>query len=270
MSHRLSVAHLSAITLPPADFIHAAADAGFSGVGLRLLRVTDDSPGYPLMDDPAQMRATLAAMRATGLAVRDIEFVKITPDLDLPVLQPMLDAGAELGAGQLIAAPYDDDLSRLADRLGALADMARQRGIGVVLEFFPWTVVPNLAACWKVVRQAGDVGILADSLHVDRSGSDLGLLRMIPPERLPFAHLCDALRQPSYSTEDLLATARAERLPPGQGQIDLVRFIKALPKDIDLSCEVPMTRMLQEQGGAAVLRLIHQAAVALLDRAALE
>lgn len=78
MTHRLSVAHLSAITMAPHDFIHAAADAGFSGVGLRLLQVTEDSPGYPL-HHAAALRATQAALQSTGLAVRDIEFVKLTP-----------------------------------------------------------------------------------------------------------------------------------------------------------------------------------------------
>ncbi len=266
MTHRLSVAHLSAITLPPPEFIETAAAAGFDGVGLRLQRVTEDSPSYPLMHDPALMRATLTALRQTGLAVRDIEFVKITPEIDIAALAPLLDVGAELGASQLITAPYDDDLSRLADRLAALSDLARSRGIGVVLEFFPWTVVPDPAACWRVVQAAGEgVGMLVDSLHFDRSGSDLALLRQIPAGRLPFAHLCDAPRLPAYDTETLLTTARAERLAPGEGQIDLYGFVSALPKNIDLSLEVPMTRRLMAEGGAAVLRHIHAAARAFLD-----
>ena len=37
----------------------------------------------------------------------------------------------------------------------------RLHGIGVVLEFFPWTSVPDLTACWNVVQNAGPaVGIL--------------------------------------------------------------------------------------------------------------
>ena len=45
-------------------------------VGLRLIAVNDTTPGYPLMDDPALMRATKAALASTGLSVLDIEFVK--------------------------------------------------------------------------------------------------------------------------------------------------------------------------------------------------
>lgn len=267
MTHRLSVAHLTAITLPPPDFIHHAAEAGFDGVGLRLRRVTDDSPGYPLMDDPAALRATQAAMRATGLAVRDIEFVRLVPDLTIADLAPLLDAGAALGATRLICAPYDDDRARLADRLAELARLAAPCGIQPVLEFFPWTPVPDLASAWQLVQAAGrGVGLLVDSLHLDRSGWDLATLRAIPPERLPFAHLCDAPRLRSHSTQDLLHTARAERLPPGQGQIDLRAYLAALPAGIDLSVEVPMTALMATDGPAAVLRRVHRATMGLLAR----
>ncbi|TRW96502.1 sugar phosphate isomerase/epimerase [Paracoccus sp. M683] len=267
MPHHLSVAHLSAITLPPPDFIETASVAGFDGVGLRLLRVTDDSPGYPLMDDPAALRRTQAAQQATGLVVSDIEFVRITADLNPATLEPLLDAGAALRARRLICAPYDSDLSRLAATLAAITELSRARGIQPVLEFFPWTDVPDLATCWNVVQQAGaEPGILVDSLHFDRSNWDLALLRAIPAKRLPFAHICDAPRQPPYTTEALLHAARAERLAPGDGQIDLPAFLRALPTNIDLSVEAPMTALLARAGGGAVLHQLYQRMATFLDR----
>lgn len=266
MTHPLGVAHLTAITLPPPAFVEVAARAGFKRVGLRLLRVTDTSPGYPLMDDPALMRATRHALAATGVVVNDIEFVRITPDLDPADLRGFLDAGAQLGAGHVIAAPYDPDLGRLADRLGALSDLAADRGLGVVLEFFPWTVVPDLSAAVKMARAAGDkVAVLADSLHVDRSASSLAALRAMPPSLLPFAHLADAPIQPSYTEADLLHTARAERLCPGQGGIDLAGFVNALPHHIPIIAEIPMAARTLAQGEEAVLRQVFAACRRLLD-----
>ncbi|MCA0921189.1 sugar phosphate isomerase/epimerase family protein [Pseudooceanicola nanhaiensis] len=265
MTRALTVAHLTAIDLPPPQFIEAAAEAGFDGVGLRLIKVTEDSPGYPLMDDPALLKQTQAALAATGLKVPDIEFLKITPETDVATLEPLLDAGAALGAQTLITAPYDDDLDRLADRLAAIAELAAPRGIRPVLEFFPWTVVPDLATCWQVVQKAGpQVGLLADSLHMDRSRSDLALLKAIPAERMPFAHLCDAMVQGSYTTEELLFTARAERLAPGTGEIDLLAFLRALPSEIPLGLEVPMAALTKAEGPEAVLRHIAKATRALL------
>ena len=105
MTRILSLAHLTAIELAPPELIHAAAAAGFDAVGLRLIRVTQTTPGYPLMHDPALMRGTRAALRDTGLRVHDIEFVKIEPDTDISALLPFLDAGAALGAREVITAP---------------------------------------------------------------------------------------------------------------------------------------------------------------------
>jgi sugar phosphate isomerase/epimerase len=262
----LSLAHLSAIDLAPPALVHAAAEAGFDAVGLRLLRVTPTSPGYPLMEDAAALRETRAALSDTGLFVHDVEFVKIAPETEPAALQPFLDAGAELGAREVITAPYDPDLSRLADRLGRLAELANARGLGVVLEFFPWTVVPTVEAALHVVTQAGPtVGLLPDSLHVDRSDSRLEMLANLPRQRLRFAHLCDAMVQERYSEEDLLFAAREERLPPGRGQIDLRAFLKALPSDLPLGLEVPQTRRAEQVGLAVTLRETLEATRELLD-----
>lgn len=265
MTRLLSLAHLTAIDLAPPALIQAAADAGFDAVGLRLIRVTDTSPGYPLMTDRAMMRETQAALRETGLSVHDIEFVKITPETDIAALDPFLDAGAELGAREVIAAPYDPDLSRLSARLADLSARARGRGLGVSLEFFPWTAVPDLASAVALAESTGPhLGILVDALHFDRSGSGLDLLQSLPRNRVRFAHLCDALVAPPYSTELLLHAGRAERLPPGEGQIDLASFLSSLPADLPLGLEVPMTRLAGELGSGAVISRVAQATRACL------
>jgi sugar phosphate isomerase/epimerase len=205
------------------------------------------------MDDPVLMRATLAALQDTGLRVHDIEFVRITPDLDPATLAPLLDTGAALGARHLICAPYDPDLPRLSARVALITEMAKERGLGTVLEFFPWTPVPDLAAALRATEGTG-ARVLVDALHFDRSGSPLDLLRATDPARLPFAHLCDAPVHPPYTTEDLLHAARAERLPPGEGQIDLAGWLAALPDDCPLAVEIPMTALTRQVGPDEVLR----------------
>jgi sugar phosphate isomerase/epimerase len=258
----LSLAHLTVLDLAPPEMIRLAAEVGYDRVGLRLIRVTDTTPGYPLHQDPVALRATRAALDNSGITVNDIEFVRLTPEFSPQDLLPFLEAGAALGARHVICAPYDPDLSRLSDNLAALHALARPYGLSCVLEFFPWTNVPDLAAARAAVERTGadDVGILIDTLHFDRSGSALADLSALPPQRLPFLHLCDAPVHPPYSTEDLLHAGRAERLPPGEGQIDLTSILSRLPENLPMALEVPMTKLAAQSGYLHVAsRVLHAA-----------
>jgi sugar phosphate isomerase/epimerase len=260
--NQFSLAHLTALGLPPPELVRLAARTGYGSVGLRLIAVTGSTSGYPLMNDRAMMAATKSALADTGLRVLDIEFVRITPETDVGALEPFVAAGAELGARHLIAAPYDADLGRLADRLAALAEMAASYRVRPVLEFFPWTPVPNLATAVAVVGGTGrdDVGILIDALHFDRSDSRLEDLERIPPTRLPYVHLCDAPVQLSYTEEELLYAGRAERLPPGHGGIDLSGILSRVPKTAAIALEVPMTTRAVHDGYESVARRALRAA----------
>ncbi|GBQ19126.1 xylose isomerase [Gluconacetobacter sacchari DSM 12717] len=267
MNRDLVLAHLTVITLSPPEMVRVAARTGYQAVGLRLIRVTPHSPGYPLMDDPSLMRETRSALRDTGTRVHDIEFVKLEPELEVVDLERFCAAGAELGAARIIAAPYDPDLDRMADRYAALCALAGRYGLGVVLEFFPWTVVPSLADALAIRRRAGapaNGGILVDALHFYRSGSRLSDLDGLDAGVLPFMHLCDG---PAHGAEDLpcrLLEARAERLPPGDGALALGALIARMPPGIPISLEVPMERMMAERGAEVVARRVREAAVRLL------
>jgi sugar phosphate isomerase/epimerase len=266
MEVEFSLAHLTVLTVPPPEMIRLAARTGYRHVGLRLIAVTAGSPGYPLMSDPAMRRDTKRAMADTGVGVLDIEFVKITPEIDLVDLEPFVATGAELGARHVITAPYDPDLGRLADRLGGLGELAARYGLTAVLEFFPWTVVPDLATAAQVVEATGraDVGILVDTLHFDRSGSTLEQLDDVPNSRLPLVHVGDAPAERPTTTEGLIFTARSERLPPGEGGIDIAGILRHLPAGIPVALEVPMERLTREAGPEEVARRVRQAAARVL------
>lgn len=254
VSRQISLAHLTAVELAPPEMIRLAARVGYDAVGLRLIRVTPDTPGYPLMQEPGLMAATLAALADTGLRVQDVEFVRVTPAFDVAALAPFLEAAARLGARQVICAPYDPDLSRLAGNLGRMAEACHGHGLQAVLEFFPWTSVPDLAAALRVAEAAGPrLGLLVDTLHFNRSGSRIeDLARALP--RMPFVHLCDAPVQAHYTTEELFHAGRVERLPAGAGQIPLAPILRALPGDMPVGIEVPMTALTRAEGVEAAVR----------------
>ena len=52
--------------------------------------------------------------------------------------------------------------------------------------------------------------------------------------------LCDAPAERPTDTETLLHQARAERLMPGDGGLDLRGILRAVPPDLVLSLEIPM------------------------------
>lgn len=266
MTRVLSLAHLTVLDLAPPRMVEVAARIGYASVGLRLIAVTDTTPGYPLMKDRGMLQETKAALRETGIRVNDIEFVKITPELDIRSLEPMLAAGAELGARHIITAPYDPDLCRLADQLAGIAELSQPHGISPVLEFFPWTNVPDLATAHRVAEATAraDVGILLDTLHFSRSGSRPEDLAGRPMDRFSFIHLCDAPVLADYSTEQLLHSARAERMAPGAGQIDLRAILAPLPTDIPISLEIPMETKRIAEGSEAVAEHVFQQTQAFL------
>ena len=105
----------------------------------------------------------------------------------------------------------------------------------------PWTSVPDLRTANRIVAQAGqpNAGVLVDALHFDRSNSLIGELARIPADRLHYWQLCDGPAKRPATTEEMMHAARFERMFPGEGGIDLVSLIRAMPADIPVSIEVP-------------------------------
>jgi sugar phosphate isomerase/epimerase len=52
--------------------------------------------------------------------------------------------------------------------------------------------------------------------------------------------LCDAPAERPTNIEGLLHQARAERLMPGDGGLDLAGILRAVPDDLPIGLEIPM------------------------------
>jgi sugar phosphate isomerase/epimerase len=266
MTPEFSLAHLTVLSLSPPDMIAVAARTGYRHVGLRLIAVTAETPGYPLMNDKAMMRETKSRLGDTSVGVLDIEFVRLAPETDIASFESFLESGAELGARHVITAAYDPDRARLIERYAALCDLAAPFRLSVDLEFYPWTTVPNLSNAVEVVGAADrpNSGILLDTLHFDRSDSTFDELDRVPSNWLPFVHVCDAPAERPATTEGLIFTARAERLFPGDGGIDIAAIMRHMPPDIPVAVEIPMERLTREVGPEEVARRAREAAARVL------
>jgi sugar phosphate isomerase/epimerase len=241
MQRKFSLAYLSSRNCSPPEAIALAAETGYGWVGLRLWPNAPGAPQQQLLGLPEVLRETLAVQRDTGVGVFDLEVVRIGEAFDPVVYQPLFEAGAALQARAVLVAADDPHAQRLADSYARLCDAMIPYGLSADLEFMPWTAVPDARSALALVEAAGtpaNAGILVDALHFGRSHTTLDDIRAIPPHLLHYAQICDAEAGTHFSTEQLIHTARLERLLPGEGNIDLAGLFSALPAELPISVEV--------------------------------
>lgn len=237
-----SLAQLTVLALAPPQIVAVAAQAGYSHAGIRLLPAAPGTTAYPLMDDAAQLRETLAVIRDTGVQVFDLEIIRINEHFRASDYAAFFEVGQRLGAQAVLVGCDDPDHARLGQSYAALCEAARPYGLTADLEFMPWTTVKNAAQAVAVLDAAGrpaNAGILVDSIHFGRSHTTLADIRALPRPWLHYAQMCDAEAGTQFSDAQLIHTARCERLLPGEGTVDLPGLFGALPADIPVSVEIP-------------------------------
>ena len=238
----ISLCALTALELAPPDLVSAAAAAGYTHVGLRLVAASPTEPQREMVGDTPMVRETRARLDATGLQALDIEVLRLRPEtLVARDLLPAIETGAWLGAKHALVVGNDPVESRLADRYAELCDLAARYGVSPELEFMSFSDVKSLAQAERVVERAGraNAGIVVDAYHVSRTGCRLSDIARIPPSRFRYLQLCDAPAAIPPTVEATLAEARAERRFPGEGELDLVSLVRAMPPDIPVALEVP-------------------------------
>jgi sugar phosphate isomerase/epimerase len=241
MSPVYSLAYLSSHRCTPAQAVRIAAQTGYPYVGLRLWPNAPGAPQQHLLGQPEALRETLAAQRDTGVGVFDLEIIRINEQFDPHTWDALYDVGAQLRAKAILVAGDDPDEARLTANYARLCEVMKPYGMTADLEFMPWTEVKDARQALRIVQNAGmpaNAGILVDALHFGRSTTTLADIRAIPRQLLHYAQICDAEAGLNFTTEQMVHTARCERLLPGDGNIDLHGLFAALPPDLPVSVEV--------------------------------
>ncbi len=215
----------------PMETAAAAIAAGWPAVGIWV--------------DPATWTAATAAeVRSrtadAGIAVLDVEVVWLKPGPDDPDHFRIIDAGAAIGAQNVLVVSSDPDAGATAAKLARLVAHGGQ-GLRICLEFGMFTEVRGLAAALAIAEQAGpDAGVLIDPLHFARTGSSIAALRGVDPHRLPYAQFCDAPAEgaPGDDFAAIIAEALDLRLDVGAGELPLHDLLAALPPGVPLSIEL--------------------------------
>ena len=237
-----SLAYLTASSLTPPQAMAVAVQTGYSHVGLRLWPSVPGGASQQLLDDAPLMRQTLACARDTGVAVWDLEVVRINTPFDARDCLPLLEAGAALQARGVLVVGDDAEPARLAQSFGRLCELAQSFGLAIDLEFLPWTALRDANSALRVIEAAGrpaNAGLLVDALHLARSTSTLADIAALPPACLHYAQICDGPGGGTYTREQMIHTAVAERLLPGEGSINLRGLFAALPPGLPVSVEIP-------------------------------
>jgi sugar phosphate isomerase/epimerase len=241
MARVYSLAYLSSHRCAPPEAIRVAAANGYQFVGLRLWPNAPGAPQQFLLDRPEVLKETQAAMADTGVGIFDVEIIRIGEGFDPHTWDGLYEACAALKAKAILVAGDDPDEARLTQNYARLCEVMQPYGLTADLEFMPWTAVKDANSALRIVTNAGtpaNAGILVDALHFGRSTTTLDAIRAIPRELLHYAQICDAQAGTHFTTEEMIHTARCERLLPGDGTIDITGLFAALPADLPVSVEV--------------------------------
>lgn len=268
MSHPYALSYLTVPGVTPPEQTYIAARTGYDYVSYRLFHL--GVAGEPDIDptDPQVIRDTKRALADTGLKCFDIELMRIMRGLDPKDFVPAFEAGAELGAGQVICSAWTDvrnDRKFIVETFAEICDLAAPFGLTVNLEFPAFSRLTTLEEVMEVLERTGrrNQGMLVDTLYMHFNKAPLLALEKVPPEWINFLHICDA-EDLAFTREAMIETARDARLYPGEGAIDFWAVNYLFP-DLPLSIELPHARRIAEFGTEQHARNCLEAARSVFD-----
>ena len=118
-------------------------------------------------------------------------------------------------------------IDRAADDLAELGERAARRNLRVGYEALAWgRHVSDHRDAWEIVRRADhpNIGLIVDSFHTLGRGLSPETIRSVPGDKIFFVQIADA---PAIDM-DLLYWSRHFRNMPGEGDLDVTSFMRAV------------------------------------------
>jgi len=215
-------------TLP--EKLEAAASVGFNGVELF------ENDLLTFDGNPAEVQRIAREFGLTIAAFQPFRDFEAMPEPErarnLERAERKFDVMQALGTDLMLVCSNVhpaaiDDAARTAADLRTLAERASRRGLRVAYEALAWgSHVRRWSQAWQVVQDADHpaLGLVLDSFHTLALKDDLAGIAALPAEKLFFVQLADA----PLMTTDLLSWSRHFRNFPGQGDLDVVGFLRAV------------------------------------------
>jgi len=225
---------LCAGTIPHASLrerVAAARAGGFAGISLRVRDYTRARDEEGLSEDDVR-----ALLDEHEVAVAELEVLSDwRPGAPVGRKQAradeVLEVAAAVGARSISVVEGPGEpiaVEPAAEAFAELCDRAAPLGLLLHFEFYPGSRV-DLATAARVVEAADrpNGGILVDTWHLARTARGDDLLRTIPGARILSLQISDSPRV-AAPEEDYMAATLKRRLVPGDGELDLVGFIRGL------------------------------------------
>ena len=210
--------------------LEAAAAVGFDGVEIMEadLLTFDGSPA-----DVRRIAENLGLKIEIYQPFRDFEAMpEPARSRNLDRAERKFDVMQALGTDLMLVcsntqAPAVDDDARAAADLAEMTERAARRGLRIGFEALSWGRHIRLwRHAWQIVRQVAhpSLGLIVDSFHTLALQDDPAGLADVPGDRIFFVQLADAPRL----SMDVLSWSRHFRSFPGQGDLDVAGFLRAV------------------------------------------
>jgi sugar phosphate isomerase/epimerase len=205
------------------DVLDAAAAAGFTSMGVDLASIAASG-----LD--ASVGELGAAFHDRGLRCSDVAVIVVAADATatLQNARACAEVAGRLGAPTCVLAVRDEiEWSSLLATSRECASMVAAAGARLAVEFLTYSPIATLEQAMQLCEGIGwaRAGLLLDSLHVSRTGTDLASIRALKGGQIQLVQLSDA---PSARPADLVDESRNRRLLPGRGGLELNAFVAAV------------------------------------------
>jgi len=203
--------------------IRAAGAAGFEWIGIDAPSVAQHRARGGTLEQLADL------LSAAGLRCLEIQPLIVSADADdtLHSARETAQIARALGAhwiqSGLTAAPG----GAVLDNLRRAADVAREAGARLALEYLPFTPLRSSRETLDAIDRARipDAHVVVDTWHFFHGPESWADLEALPLDRLAYPQFDDA---PELASDDLMHETTQRRVLPGEGRFDLTRFVRSL------------------------------------------
>ncbi len=228
---------VNTVTIKPTPFeekLTLISKAGFSGAGIWMEDIQEYLKGSP--KEPARMPVS-QLLHNFGLTPVEMQLIRKWQYLSgaehgdaLKEAKAFFASVRELEVDCPVVLLPSEEEGNLKDGIEdfrRMCEMAEGFGIRVMLEFIGWAKqINNIKIAWEIVEKANcpNGGLLVDTFHFVKGGSNLADLEQVPMEKVFLVHVNDAKPLPLGIKEQ----SRGFRFFPGEGEAPIKEFVQCL------------------------------------------